>query len=130
MRGGSLLEREQGIARYFFGNRFVAASEPRRDAFAEESAFLVLPSGQRERSAQHQVALYAGDHKLVRVGGREELFDLASDPLEGSNIVAAQPKVASEMRRRLDRLLRDLGNGGGGPREDIEEALRALGYVR
>jgi len=67
-----------------------------------------------------------------------ELFDVASDPGETSDLSRRQPDRAEEMARRMtahhERLLRDRARGT--PADDAEgqeqalEALRALGYVK
>ncbi len=130
LRGEPLLAPRFGVARLFLRRHYVSAHNPDHTAFAEESAFQILPSGRRERSAIRQVALYSGDLKLIRAGGRDELFDLSSDPDETANLLAIQPARAAALRRRLELFVRDLGEGAEGTSEDLQEALRALGYVR
>lgn len=126
MRGRPLVERSSRSG----GESFVPAPLERELAFSEESAFTVLPTGQRARSTAHQVALQAGHHKLLRSGDGDRLFDLARDPLETTDRLAAEPQVASRMGSELDRILRDLKSPPRGPRDDIKDALRSLGYAR
>jgi arylsulfatase A-like enzyme len=99
-------------------------------AFAEESAFAVRPSGRREPSTAHQAAVYAGERKLIRSAAGEEVFDLARDPEETTNARADDPAAAGRLASEMDRIVGDLERPPAGPRKDIEEALRSLGYAR
>ncbi|MEU8001678.1 sulfatase [Catellatospora sp. NPDC049111] len=51
-----------------------------------------------------------GDHKLLRYlhDGRTELFDLAADPGETTNLAATLPTKTQELRAALDAHLRDV----------------------
>lgn len=129
MRGTPLLTPERGIGSCVRGGRFGPVVSPGRTAFAEESAFLVLPSGRRIRSTVHQVALYEGRYQLIRGGGPAELFDVAEDPGEVQNLIEAQPQIAAAMGQRLGQIVRDLGTAEEGPDDELEESLRALGYI-
>jgi arylsulfatase A-like enzyme len=53
----------------------------------------------------------SGDWKLIRFyeDGREELYDLAEDPGETSDLAAAKPEVVGELRRKLDEWLKETG---------------------
>jgi arylsulfatase A-like enzyme len=63
------------------------------------------------------------------------LFDLESDPLEWSDILADSPETGSRLWQRLERWL-TLTEGGVGNREALEageatmERLKALGYLQ
>ena len=46
------------------------------------------------RTRRHKFCLWAS-------GGREELFDLAADPTETTNLVAREPDLAASMRQRV-----------------------------
>lgn len=71
----------------------------------------------------------------------EELFDVATDPGEVTNVVAAQPDVARRMRQRVEdwlgqqerrargSLARSPGQGLRLGDPQLEHQLRALGYV-
>jgi N-acetylgalactosamine-6-sulfatase len=48
-------------------------------------------------------AVRRGDWKVVLDSGREELHNLARDPLESSNIIGSQPAIAADLRLRLAR---------------------------
>ena len=49
-----------------------------------------------------QAAIRSGDHKLLRRGGRDALYDLARDPRETRDLSVEQPELAVALRRRLD----------------------------
>jgi len=48
-------------------------------------------------------AIRVGSHKLLHFDedGRDELYDLASDPGETSNLVSSRPELAKQLRERL-----------------------------
>ncbi len=74
------------------------------------------------------------DRNLSR--GKTRLFDLATDPLEREDVAALHPEVATELEARLlawnatqpdlPALRQELSDSG---RREIEERLRALGYI-
>ncbi len=53
------------------------------------------------RAAVTRKAVRHGDWKLVNDNGEEELHNLASDPNEHSNVLAANPTVTADLRSRL-----------------------------
>ena len=63
-----------------------------------------------------------------------ELYDLASDPLEKTNIYSerSQEKHVIDMKRQLDSKARDILKNRTVPKKDkgTEEMLRALGYIK
>jgi arylsulfatase A-like enzyme len=71
-------------------------------------------------------------HFLRCEGRPDELFDLASDPLETLNVVDTEPKVAERMRRLID-LRRPFDQTDRVPSSTVDpelaEKLRSLGYV-
>src|SRR5262249_50083437 len=82
------------------------------------------------------------DLRVVREGRfkyiqapRPELYDLASDPAERTNLLAAQPARGEAMRAALASVLRGgrtrAGGGESAPAvpRDLLEKLGALGYV-
>jgi arylsulfatase A-like enzyme len=54
-----------------------------------------------KRGTARRKALRSGDWKYVSDGGEEWLFDLARDEQERTNLLAGQPELAAEMRRKL-----------------------------
>jgi arylsulfatase A-like enzyme len=48
-----------------------------------------------------RAALRVGDYKLVRTGQKIELFNLAQDPLEASNLADQEPKKVQQLLARL-----------------------------
>lgn len=77
-------------------------------------------------------ALFVGDHKYVH-GPRPELYDLASDPREQHDLVAEQPEVASGLRVRLERFVRQHAVEGLDASTTLDDEgarqLQALGYL-
>jgi arylsulfatase A-like enzyme len=68
-------------------------------------------------------------------GGRanEELYDLAADPNERSNVAGDQPAIIAEMRQALQQWKQERSPRPVTPLPlppAVEEALRALGYAR
>jgi arylsulfatase A-like enzyme len=71
------------------------------EVLPERSIYIRSPEGQ---------ALRLGDWKLIHHGpslpeGRDELFDLAADPLEARDVSAARPEVVGRLRAELARQL-------------------------
>ena len=83
-------------------------------------------------------SLRVGPHKLIwGSDGRHELYDVASDPAETQDLLAAEPDIAKALERKLDLLLREHGRDAHGDAApageldpDVERSLRELGYVR
>lgn len=72
---------------------------------------------------------------ILRSGGENEFYDLASDPLESVNLAGggseAEERLASWLTQKFDRL-RQSGrtkNGDGEIDEEFIEELRSLGYL-
>jgi len=91
----------------------------------------MTPSLQFGWSALH--SLRTRRYKLIEAP-RPELYDLAADPHEATNVYARQPDVARDLVRRLDRLIEDTGRGAPAPAPaDLDkktlESLAALGYI-
>jgi arylsulfatase A-like enzyme/Flp pilus assembly protein TadD len=73
------------------------------------------------------------DGRKYVFGPRPELFDLAADPRELSNLVASEPEEASAMQRRLASFIRDNAAADlpppAEPDEETKQRLFALGYL-
>jgi arylsulfatase A-like enzyme/Tfp pilus assembly protein PilF len=79
------------------------------------------------------LGLVRGTHKYVHTS-RPELYDLAADPGEASDLVAARPERARELKGALDGLIAGATVAGAGGRdasvsEEVRERLQSLGYV-
>lgn len=96
-------------------------------AYAES----MTPSLQFGWGALH--SLRSTRYKLIEAP-RPELYDLATDPGEETNVFDRNPAVASRLRARLDRLMAETAQDAPTPesadldRETVER-LAALGYV-
>lgn len=78
-------------------------------------------------------ALRDGRYKLI-AAPRRELYDTQQDPGELTNIAEANPRLADAMQRALEDMTARTTSGAttAAPQEvdpDVEERLRALGYV-
>ncbi len=81
-------------------------------------------------------AMREGSWKLIldATRGRELLFDLGRDPLEQTDLAAAEPEKLDAMRQRLQGWIQDMQRHGG-PTSKLElnaeeiEQLKALGYL-
>lgn len=80
-----------------------------------------------------RAAFYSDQYKYIRSSdGQHELYDLAQDPAERSNLIAHRPEVARRLARELEGFQH---NGFAPPGEPVKtlpeealEQLRALGY--
>jgi choline-sulfatase len=78
-------------------------------------------------------SLRSSRYKLIKAP-RPELYDLAADPAEETNIYDRQPSVARDLMQRLDRLVDETSRGAPAPEtanldKETLERLSALGYV-
>jgi len=77
--------------------------------------------------------LRSARYKLIQAP-RPELYDLAADPGEQTNVFDQQPALAREMAGELDRLIADTSRDAPAPEaadldKETVERLAALGYV-
>jgi len=74
--------------------------------------------------AEEKTAVRSGRWKLVNNKGKIELFDLDADPGEKTDLTAAKPEVAAQLRQKFDTWSK--GNapriGKGGANDEDEEA--------
>jgi len=74
------------------------------------------------------------DRKIMR-GSPFELYDIANDPAELTNVIDSEPRVAGELKGDLLEWIRRAGSGTEQRSEHIRvdekttESLKALGYV-
>jgi arylsulfatase A-like enzyme len=81
-------------------------------------------------------AVYSDRYKYISSsGGRQELYDLLSDPLENNNLAATQPAVVREMAELLETELARCQPVGGDVHRDAplseqeRKQLETLGYL-
>ncbi len=60
------------------------------------------------RRSDTRAAVRVGDLKLIRQGGRAELFDLGADPGERRDLASRKPKTVKGMKQLLNAHLRDV----------------------
>lgn len=115
--------------------RELGAEHPEAAATMRERVDTVSVLGSRWRTVRD------ARWKLVRIPGvhgtREELYDLDADPGELSDVAAEQPRQHERLAAALDTWLATIPPDAGGlapeldpaARQQLEEELRALGYV-
>lgn len=102
---------------------------------APERAALSENTGPKSINGLESKAIRRSPLKFIwRSDDQHELYDLASDPGERSNLVESQPHDARRLHEELDELLREMRDDEvrtSEARYDEEtlERLRALGYV-
>ena len=126
--GRALVSAHSSFLSRFRGPRFLLRTLPERPALAQEAAFRILPSGQREAATTPQLALYSEWASLLADGDKAELYDLKADPEQEKDLATARPEVATALREQLRRLTE--GAGRAGPDAAQLEQLRSLGYVQ
>jgi arylsulfatase A-like enzyme len=98
--------------------------------FAPRTLFWHYPnySNQGGRPAS---ALREGNWKLVEQleDGSVELYDLAKDPGEQTNIAAADPALTAQLRKKLADWRTSVGAPEGGPNPEFDAALHRKLYV-
>ena len=128
--GRALVSADSSFLSRFRGPRFLLRTLLEQPAVAQEAAFRVLPSGQREAATTPQLALYSEWASLVADGDRVELYDLKADPGQEKDLAAVRPDVAASLREQLRRVAAGAGRAGSGPDAAQLEQLRSLGYVQ
>ena len=128
--GHALVAAEGGLLASLRGPRFAPRPPPDDAVLAQEAAFRVLPSGQREAATAPQYALYSGWVTLIDAGDHVELYDLKADPTQERNLAGERPDVAEGLRQELQRLAAQAGRSAAAPDDDQLEQLRSLGYVQ
>jgi arylsulfatase A-like enzyme len=122
------------------GRSLLRARAPDRRVFTELRAARYTGPSYTQATVKHWEAMREGSWKLITVaeGERTELYDVATDPGETTNVAAREPARAGEMRKELARWREDAhrlaANFRPGGQATVEaaarERLRALGYLR
>jgi tetratricopeptide (TPR) repeat protein len=78
------------------------------------------------------IGLISGNWKYIRAP-KEELYNLRSDPNEEKNAFSSSEKIASEMKRNLESLIKSEAAAtetkGGVMSAEAQDRLRSLGYI-
>ncbi len=92
------------------------------------------------KSGQHALdndlrSIVLANHKLIVQGESVELYDVAVDPLERSDVSERRPELVAELRRLLEQIERSApayprtSRIPGPPSEAMLEHLRGIGYA-
>jgi arylsulfatase A-like enzyme len=108
---------------------------PRRSEQASYSELFPLDADKPEEPDRHHHAVIVGDRKLiVHADGKEESFDLATNPHESPAVPLAESEV-SALRATLDRFSTQLAHKRSPEQTrpldaETRERMRALGYLK
>jgi arylsulfatase A-like enzyme len=107
----------------------------RTASFAASYLHLAAKTLHRRYHSERWAVEEEGWKLIVASDGKLELFDLAADPGEQTDLAAAQPARVRRLRARLAAtgLTRPPGDrtGGDGDKDgELERSLRSLGYVQ
>jgi uncharacterized sulfatase len=128
--GRPLLAPRGGLLAPFRGPRFQARKLSKEPVVAQEAAFRILPSGEREAATEPQYALYLDWVTFIDSGERAELYDLKDDPEQEANRAAEHEKGVKGLRKQVRRIAESAGAGAEAPDAEQLEQLRSLGYVQ
>ena len=97
------------------------ASPLRGGALDREALYWHYPHYHPGGATPHS-AIRAGEWRLVHFyeDGHDELYDLATDPGEATNLAAARPEQTADLRARLDRWLADVDGQMPTPNPDAD----------
>jgi arylsulfatase A-like enzyme len=127
--GRTLVAPESGLLP-FRGPRFRVAKLPKRELVAQEAAFRISASGERETATSTQLALYSDWVILIDHGDDAELYDLKDDPGQETNLSADYADGVERLQKTVRRIAERTGSGIAAPDAEQLEQLRSLGYVQ
>jgi arylsulfatase A-like enzyme len=95
----------------------------RGDTLAREAIYWHYPHYHPGGATPHS-AIRAGRWRLVHFyeDGRDELYDLAADPAETTDLAVLQPAKAADLRTKLDRWLAEVNGQMPTPNPDVDSA--------
>jgi arylsulfatase A-like enzyme len=128
--GRTLVAEEAGLLPSFGGPQFHVARLPRRELVAQEAAFRVSASGQREAATSAQLALYSDWVILIDHGDDAELYDLKDDPGQEKDLSADYADGVERLQKKVRKLASGTSSGLAAPDAEQLEQLRSLGYVQ
>ncbi|MCG6927703.1 MAG: sulfatase [Acidobacteria bacterium] len=128
--GRPVVAPEGGLGSLFHGPRFHAPKLTKEPIVAEEAAFRILPSGEREPATGPQYALYLDWVTFIDSGDHTELYDLKDDPEQEVDRSGEHVKGVKGLRKQVRRIAESTGADADAPDAEQLEQLRSLGYVQ
>ena len=128
--GRALVAPDGGFGSSLRGPRFHAPKLAKEPIVAQEAAFRILPSGEREAAAEPQYALYLDWVTFIESGDQAELYDLKDDPEQEADRSDEHVKGVEGLRKQVHRIAESTGSDTASPDAEQLEQLRSLGYVQ
>jgi uncharacterized sulfatase len=119
-----------GLLASLRGPRFHAPKLSKEPVVAQEAAFRILPSGEREAATEPQYALYLDWVTFIDSGDQAELYDLKDDPEQEADRSGEHVKGVEGLRKQVHRIAEGSGLDAAAPDAEQLEQLRSLGYVQ
>ena len=119
-----------GLLASLRGPRFHAPKLSKEPVVAQEAAFRILPSGEREAATEPQYALYLDWVTFIDSGDQVELYDLKDDPEQEADRSGEHVKGVEGLRKQVHRIAESSGLDAAAPDAEQLEQLRSLGYVQ
>jgi uncharacterized sulfatase len=128
--GRPLVAAERGFLTSLRGPRLHLPKLAKEPVVAQEAAFRILPSGEREATVEPQYALYLDWVAFIDGGDRAELYDLKDDPEQENDRSAEHARGVEGLRKQVRQIAESAGSGAAAPDAEQLEQLRSLGYVQ
>jgi uncharacterized sulfatase len=128
--GRALVAPRGGLGSFLRGPRFHAPKLAKEPVVAQEAAFRILPSGEREAASEPQYALYLDWVTFIDSGDQVELYDLKDDPEQEADRSGEHVKGVEGLRKQVRRIAESTGADAAAPDAEQLEQLRSLGYVQ
>jgi arylsulfatase A-like enzyme len=128
--GRPLVTAETGLLSSLRGPLFRVARLPKGQVVAQEAAFRISPTGEREAATSAQLALYSDWVILIDRGDGAELYDLKDDPEQENDLAADYADGVARLQKKVRQIAARTGPDLAAPDAEQLEQLRSLGYVQ